>query len=1129
MDLTEFNFKKDIIRKYYSNLLEIAEKLKNERLFAVVEQFLESLNQDSFNIVVVGEFSRGKSTFINALLGKRVLPAATKPTTTIINKISYGEEPEFNLHFRESKDIKKITEEEFKDITAKLEPEDYDDEFEVNDYNENLKVISSISYADIKYPTEICKEGIEIIDTPGTNDLDQQREEITFNFIPKSDIAIFLLAAYQILSQSEVNFLKERIIDNDIKKIFFIINFKDKLNTKEDEDKVMSYAKDHLKKLIDNPRIFMVSARQALNFKRKEKGEVFKEIVPVPETLKETGFDEMEKAITNYLINERGPIKLKKYIDEGSKLADELLNNIINAKLRTVDLEENELEKRFIEATHQVINERATNTMDSLSTCTKTLVQAQSIQAIDDNPARKTRIEELIMLMNKEIDSYNIWVSLGLIPASSVDSINRIQKEYKNLTGQGIKVKVANDEDAIKIYEQKLVQQQSINNSTVLARIQELRMLMKKEIDSYNVWVNLGFCTNSSLDSINRIQKEYKNLTGQGFEVRVVNDENYIKSYVQQLAYQQSITNNDINLARLALKNENAIKSYEKQLIQQRSMNNLIKLSRIQELRGLMDRKIIEYNNQVQFGLNTEIIDRQINDIQIEYRNLVGQSIKLEVVNINDSIDCYEQILLQQQSIDNANKLAKIKELRVLMDEKLIEYRNQVEFGLNTNTIDGEINDIQKEYKKLTGEGIKVEVVNTIESINSCNQPLVKQYNNIEIKSDFSTSVQPKVITAEELGRMMAKSLINVSPQQKSINKYDYNTLSKSQCPIQPIVDTNATNQQIVNSGQPSCIEFNDLKSKSNQISNLKNNNISTQPQAPIKSLFELFPEFSIGNENNAETKKIRENSDEDRILKEKQKNDEHFQDCLNKYKNKIAGSEVELALCYLKGMGITKDSKKAFSLLVEGAYAKSNNALQLLGDYYYSGYGEIKDVNKANYIYSLARGESPRPINQYKPTQIINFKKSNKNKEEIFHIERNHLISVIDSIKLNINGLENSIKKLDRDTWWMDRDQREEWREQNFRNMEKRKKISDYENIIRRPYYARMDSVFNGEINTYYIGEEAYIDHSNNSNSIVSVWSEYGQKYRAKNLHNFIINGYQYKIELRSVTGKYFWRNFGK
>lgn len=347
MNLTEFTLKREIINNCFVSIIRIAHELTNEELVTIAEVSVENLKQDSFNMVIVGEFSRGKSTFINALLGKRILPSSTKPTTTIINKISFGEEPEFNLHFRESDIIKKIDEEEFKDITAKVEP-DYDDEFEVNEYNEYLKLISSISYADIKYPTEICKEGIEIIDTPGTNDLDQAREEITFSFIPQSDIAILLLSANQILSQSEINFLKERILENDIKKVFFVINFKDRLSTIEDEEKVLSYAKVHLKEIIDDPRIFLVSAKQALNFKRKENGEIFKGTVP--ETFEKTGFDEMENELTEYLINERSRVKLNKYVDRGMKLVDELIKNNINVKLSSVGLSANELEEKLKEA-----------------------------------------------------------------------------------------------------------------------------------------------------------------------------------------------------------------------------------------------------------------------------------------------------------------------------------------------------------------------------------------------------------------------------------------------------------------------------------------------------------------------------------------------------------------------------------------------------------------------------------------------------------------------------------------------------------------------------------------------------------------------------------------------------------
>lgn len=346
MNFKEYNLKRKIINQCYCDLDGISQEFKYENLLPLIKESLKFLKDDNFKMVVVGEFSRGKSTFINALLGERLLPAFTKPTTTIINKISYGEIEEYKLNFRNNKKAKEITRNEFKKIIAIREP-NYDDEVEVKKYDEDVKMVSNIAYSDIKYPIQICKDGIEIIDTPGTNDLDQVREEITFNFIPQSDVAVFLLSANQILSQSEIYFLKERILENDIKKVFFIINFKDRLATIEDEKKVMKYAKEHLKEIIVNPKIFMVSAKQAMNFKRKKNGEEIKGIVP--ETFEETGFDEMEKEIFEYLVNEKGSIKLKKYIDRGVRLSEELINKVVNVKLSTVNLSVCELQKKLAE------------------------------------------------------------------------------------------------------------------------------------------------------------------------------------------------------------------------------------------------------------------------------------------------------------------------------------------------------------------------------------------------------------------------------------------------------------------------------------------------------------------------------------------------------------------------------------------------------------------------------------------------------------------------------------------------------------------------------------------------------------------------------------------------------------
>ena len=101
------------LASYTKSLLDLAKKHD----LRIVRQDLESLEKrmadDHFQLVVVGMFSRGKSTFVDALLGKRLLPTSKKPTTAVISKITYGEKPAFFLHYKDESASQELSEESF--------------------------------------------------------------------------------------------------------------------------------------------------------------------------------------------------------------------------------------------------------------------------------------------------------------------------------------------------------------------------------------------------------------------------------------------------------------------------------------------------------------------------------------------------------------------------------------------------------------------------------------------------------------------------------------------------------------------------------------------------------------------------------------------------------------------------------------------------------------------------------------------------------------------------------------------------------------------------------------------------------------------------------------------------------
>ena len=180
---------------------------------ATLRQVLNTLD-DLFLLVVVGEFNAGKSACINALLHNKVLEEGVIPTTHQVTMLRYGTERK-----------------QFQREGAILE---------------------------ISHPADFLQD-ISIVDTPGVNAILREHERLTEEFVPRSDLILFIASADRPFTQSEKMFL-ERIRAWG-KKIVIILNKIDLLQTPGTVNEVITFVRDNCKHLLGfQPDIFPVSA-----------------------------------------------------------------------------------------------------------------------------------------------------------------------------------------------------------------------------------------------------------------------------------------------------------------------------------------------------------------------------------------------------------------------------------------------------------------------------------------------------------------------------------------------------------------------------------------------------------------------------------------------------------------------------------------------------------------------------------------------------------------------------------------------------------------------------------------------------------------------------------------------------
>ncbi len=228
-------------------LHHLAFAIGSEELIQIVSDLRNRINEP-FMFVIVGEVKSGKSSFINALLESTdpICEVGPQPITDTIQQILFGEKESVNV---------------------------------INAY---LKKIFR--------PIDILKE-IAIVDTPGTNSIIDQHQEITERFIPASDLIVFVFEAKNPYRQSAWEFF-DYIHKDWQKKIIFVLQQKDLLDDKDLGTNLKGVVDQAIKKGIQNPNVFAVSAKIEL-----ESGDDHR-----------SGFAEVREFVKNNITGGKAPV-----------------------------------------------------------------------------------------------------------------------------------------------------------------------------------------------------------------------------------------------------------------------------------------------------------------------------------------------------------------------------------------------------------------------------------------------------------------------------------------------------------------------------------------------------------------------------------------------------------------------------------------------------------------------------------------------------------------------------------------------------------------------------------------------------------------------------------------------------
>ena len=337
-----FKKQRDALATLVKQQIEVLHSLDMKEMEANIRKLEERILTDNFKVIVLGEFKRGKSTFINALLRQEVLPAFSTPTTAIINEVKWGDKQKAMLYYKKQASGSALPPQEI--------PVDEIEEYVViKDSDSGKAKESPYEKVELFWPLDLCRNGVEIIDSPGLNE-NEVRQQVTV-----------VLSCEQLGPSISEHKMIELLNNCGHEDIFFICNRFSDIRKKEERERVKQHGLSKFGNLTKQGTggIFFITAVDALD------GYLDKD----PERVKNSGIEAVEETLAKFLAKEKGRVKIvrsekvfRMSIDASRKIIPQresmLRSNLQTLKQRYDDAQES---LRCIEKERESIVRRISN------------------------------------------------------------------------------------------------------------------------------------------------------------------------------------------------------------------------------------------------------------------------------------------------------------------------------------------------------------------------------------------------------------------------------------------------------------------------------------------------------------------------------------------------------------------------------------------------------------------------------------------------------------------------------------------------------------------------------------------------------------------------------------------------